>query len=54
MVQKAKFKYIQKKALIKARAAAFGGEKILNSQNLRLKCLREKILNSQNLRLKCP
>ena len=48
MVQKAKFKYIQKKALIKARAAAFGGEKILNSRNLRLKCLREnKFINSK-------
>ena len=50
LVQNIKFKYIQKKAKIKARRAAYLGETVLVSQEFRLKCLKEN--KSKNLKIK--
>jgi hypothetical protein len=41
LVQNVKFNFTQKKAKIKAARAAYLGEHILDSQNFRLKCLKE-------------
>lgn len=41
LVQNVKFKFTQKKARIKAARAAYLGKHILDSQNFRLKCLKE-------------
>ena len=52
LVQNVKFKFIQKKAKIKAARAAYLGENILSSQKFRLKCLKDN--NSANIKFKNP
>ena len=54
-IQNVKFKFVQKKAKIKAAQAAYFGKNILSSEKFRLRCLREnkskisKVLNLTGL-----